>query len=256
MSPLNMPGAGGAESAARILGNTYDMAARALERIATGQRINRAADDPAGLAVSEKLRAEVRGFTRQAMNALDQASMIQVADAGAAEVHSALQNIAELSVQAGNSIYTADERAMIQAEIDANLEHIDTVAKNTQFNSKQLLAGELGFDMGSGALGLGGLVVTSPEAAGSAISTAREAISQVSEMRGSLGAMQNNLESQIRSLEVAAENTLAAESRIRDADIAEESVNLTQAMVRAEMGIAALAHANLQAKAVSKLLEL
>ena len=254
MSDFGIPGMNASQSALRNLRDALNAAGESTKRMGSGLRINSAADDPAGLAVSERLRSQVLGLSRQAMNAMDQVSMVQTADSALGEVQSSLHNIEELSVQAANGVYTAEDRAAIQQEIDANVEHISSIAANTEFNGKQLLSGGLGSDMGPGALGISGLDVTSPEAAAGAISTAQNAVASVSEFRSSLGAMQNELESSIRSMDVAVENTLAAESRIRDLDYAGEITKMTQNQLRVQTSVAALAQANLASEAVLGLL--
>jgi len=254
MDSFGIKGIGASLSSLRNLRDNLNDAADSIKRMGTGQRINSAADDPAGLAVSERLRSQVLGLSRQAMNAMDQVSMVQVADAGAGEIHSALQNIEELSVQAANGVYTADDRAAIQQQISANVEHIQSVAANTEFNTKPLLQGSLGGDMSPAALGISGLNVMTPGSAAESISVAQEAIGTVSEFRSGLGAMQNELTSSIRSLDVAVENTLAAESRIRDLDYAQEVTNSARANILAQTNITALAQANLASEAVLGLL--
>lgn len=254
MSNFGISGSGSALSALRNLRAAFEAAGESTKRLGSGLRIDTAADDPAGLAVSERLRSQVRGLQREALNAMDEFSMRQVADAGLGEINAALQNVRELSVQAGNSILTAEDRTAIQAEINANLEHIDSVAANTQFNTKQLLSGELGANAAPAGLGVAGVDVSSPEAAGSAISAVSNAISQVSDFRSALGAQSNNLASVIRYSDITAENTMAAESRIRDLDYAKEVTNMVQANLRAGAAIAVLGQANLQSKMVMSLL--
>jgi len=245
----------GAEGAARDLAAAQQAAARSIERLSTALNINRSSDDPAGLSISEKLRAQVRELNRLAMNALDEIGQLQTAEGGLGEISAALQNVRELSVQAGNGTLTDADRSAIQQQIDANLEQVESLAAGTQFNSQPLLTGELGTDVRPEALGIAGLNASTPELAGEAIGTADEALGMVSEFRGGLGARQNELTATINSLAVAAENTTAAESRIRDLDYAEEITNLVRAQVLQQTSLAALAQANLSSKSVLKLLE-
>lgn len=245
----------GAEGVARNLAAANEAARRSIERLSTALRINRASDDPAGLSISEKLRAQVRELNRNMMNALDETGMLQTADSGLGEINAALQNVRELSVQAGNPILTSEDRAIIQEQLNANLEQVESIATGTEFNTKQLLTGELGADVSTGALGLADFNVTTPELASAAIGIADSAIGQVSAFRGELGARQNELAATMNSLAVAAENTMAAESRIRDLDYAEEVTNLVRSRLLAQASLGALAQANLQSKSVLKLLE-
>jgi flagellin len=245
----------GAEGAARDLAAAQQAAARSIERLSTALKINRSSDDPAGLSISEKLRAQVRELNRLAMNAMDEIGRLQTAEGGLSEISNALQNVRELSVQAGNGTLTDADRAAIQQQIDANLEQIESLATGTQFNSRPLLTGELGTDVRPEALGLSGLNVTTSELAGAAIGTVDDALGQVSEFRSGLGARQNELTSTINSLAVAAENTIAAESRIRDLDYAEEITNLVRANLLQQAALGALAQANLTSESVLKLLK-
>lgn len=240
--------------AARIYNDWMNTAAESLTRMASGMRINSAADDPAGLSISENLRAEVRGLNRASMNALDEIGMVQTADAALQEVHNSLQNINELSVYAANGVLTADDRGAIQQQIDAEIDHINTITATAEFNEQPLLSGGLGFDSSASSIGIAGLNVMDPGLAGEAISTTQNAISQISEYRTGLGAMQNSLEANVRYLDNAMVNTMAAESRIRDLDYAMESVNLTNSLIMADLTGAALAQANLQAKSMFGLL--
>jgi flagellin len=243
-----------AYTAARLLNQANQSAARSLEQLASGLRINRASDDPAGLQISERLRAEVRGNARAAMNAMDEIGMLQTADAALGEVQGSLQRINELSVYAANGTLTDEDRAAIQMEVDAQAANIVDIAANAQFNGKSLLGGALGFSADPGALGIAGLNVSTQASASSAITLVQDAISTASDFRSNLGAQQNGLESKVNYLEIAAENTMAAESRIRDLDYAEGVVKLLQATTQAQASMFALAQANLQSKAVLGLL--
>ncbi|MBN2081567.1 flagellin [bacterium] len=246
--PSGISATGGALSAMRA---AMSRANEAIERIGSGLRINRSADDPAGLAISERLRSEVRGLNRAAMNAMDEVSMLQTADSALGEINASLQNVHELSVYSGNPILTAEDQQALKQQVDANLQHIDSVVQNAEFNGRQLLSGELGSNMSTGALGMEGYNVTG----GGSIAQVSDAIGRVSEFRSTLGARQNELISNINSLEITAENTLAAESRIRDADIAEEATKLTATQLQLQASMAALAQANVNSKAVLSLLQ-
>ena len=254
MAAIDSSGIGSIGGAANNLSQALELASQSVKRLSSALEINQAADDPAGLAISETLRAEVRELNRTMMNAMDEASMLQVADSGMGEITGALQNVRELTVQAGNPILTDSDRATIQEQINAELEHAETVAQTTEFNTKTLLMGELGGDMSTGALGIAGVDVTTPEAAGEALGMVGGAIEQVGAFRAELGARQNELISTMRSTAVAAENTLAAESRIRDLDYAQEVTNSLRAQLLAQASAGALAQANLQSSAVLSLL--
>lgn len=220
------------------------VAARSITRLASGLRINRSSDDPAGLVISERMRSSIRDANRRSLNAMDEIGMLRVADSAMGEIAASVQEIRELSVYAANSVLTADDRAIIQEQIDAQVEHINTIASQTQFNSQPLLSGNLGFDASATALVLSGINVTSPGFAGEAISIADDAISQLSSYRSGVGARQNRLESEVRRLDVEVENLIASESRIRDANLAQEITQLTAANLQVQIGFALLAQAN------------
>lgn len=230
------------------------MAARSINRLASGLRINRASDDPAGLVISGRMRSGIREANRRSMNAMDEIGMIQVADSAMGEIAAATQEIRELSVYAANGTLTADDRAIIQQQIDAQVEHINTISSQTQFNSRPLLSGSMGFDASAAALGLSGINVTSQANAGDAITMAGDAVSAISTHRSGLGAQQNRLESEVRRLDVQVENLIASESRIRDANMAQEITNLTAANLQMQIGYALLAQANQSQGAVMGLL--
>ncbi len=230
------------------------MAERSLNRIATGMKINRASDDPAGLAISERMRASIREASRRSMNAMDEIGMVQVADSAMGEIANSVQEIRELSVYASNGTLTAGDRAIIQEQINAQVEHINTVASQTQFNSVPLLSGGMGFDASAASLGISGIDVVSPGMAGEAISKADSAITSLSSSRSGLGARQNGLESEVRRLDIEMENLIASESRIRDANIAQEITRLTAANLQVQMGMAMLAQANQSSGSVMGLL--
>ncbi|WP_017756420.1 flagellin N-terminal helical domain-containing protein [Calidifontibacillus oryziterrae] len=256
---------------------------KSMERLSTGLRINRAADDPAGLAISEKMRAQIRGLNQAARNAQDGISLIQTAEGALNETHAILQRIRELTVQAGNDTNSEAEREAIQTEINLLLEEIQQISDSTEFNTQPLLNGadggakstftlqvganagqtmtiEIG-NIGLASLGLSNdpnsefyLDVSTHDKATSALDRIDEAISKVSSERSRLGAYQNRLEHTINNLNNTAENLQAAESRIRDADIAKEMMEYTKRLLLSQVALAMLAQANQQSQMVLKLL--
>jgi flagellin len=259
-------------NAMRNLGITQLQLSKALERLSSGFRINRAADDAAGLAISEKLRSQVQGLNQAVRNAQDAVSLIQTAEGALNETHGILQRIRELAVQAANDgTLTDQDRNAIQAEIDSLLAEVDRIANTTQFNTKNLLQANTTFTFQVGAnkdqvigvsiqaattaaLTINGLDVTSMTGAQNAIVSIDEAIKAVSTNRGALGAAQNRLEHTIANLGVASENLTAAESRIRDADMAAEMVSFSRALILQQAGAAMLAQANVLPQVVLQLL--
>ena len=208
-----------------------------LEKLSSGFKINRAGDDAAGLAISEKMRAQIKGLDMAQKNAQDGISLIQTAEGALAETHSILQRMRELAVQSANDTNMNDvDREAMQLEVDALLEEIDEIAKRTEFNTQNLLGGEfenkkfhIGANTGQSievsieamnteGLGIEGLEISGQESADAAIETLDAAINAVSTQRASLGAIQNRLEHTINNLGASSENLSAAESRIRDTD--------------------------------------
>ncbi len=247
---------------------------KVMEKLASGLRINRAADDAAGLAVSEKLRTQVRGLQVATDNAQHAISMVQVAEGALNEVHAILQRLRELAVQAANDHLTDDDRAQIQKEVDALLAQIDYIGNTTQFNTKKLLSGDfestpLTFQVGAnageqvsinisavntGALGIDSLSVGDLASASDAIAAVDSAISYVTSLRTHLGAFQNRLERIISNNNIGVENQSAAESRIRDVDMAKAVMELVRYQILQNTGVAALAQANALPQAVLSLL--
>ena len=247
---------------------------KVMEKLASGLRINRAADDAAGLAVSEKLRTQVRGLQVATDNAQHAISMVQVAEGALNEVHAILQRLRELAVQAANDHLTDEDRAQIQKEVEALLAQIDYIGDTTQFNTKKLLSGTfettpLTFQVGAnageqvainisavntGALGINGLSVSNLESASAAIASIDNAISYVTSLRTHLGAFQNRLERIISNNNIGVENQSAAESRIRDVDMAKAVMELVRYQILQNTGVAALAQANALPQAVLSLL--
>ncbi|MEK4180373.1 flagellin [Aeribacillus sp. FSL K6-1121] len=216
--------------------------AKNLEKLSSGYRINRAGDDAAGLAISEKMRGQIRGLEMASKNAQDGISLIQTAEGALAETHSILQRMRELAVQSANDTNTDTDRTELQKEVDQLIEEIDRIAKTTQFNTKNLLDGSLSnagsgliFHIGANSgqnveltianmkasgIGVSGLKIDTQSGADAAITIIDTAINTVSSERAKLGAMQNRLEHTINNLGASAENLTAAESRIRDVDYA------------------------------------
>jgi flagellin len=247
---------------------------KVMEKLASGLRINRAADDAAGLAVSEKLRTQVRGLQVATDNAQHAISMVQVAEGALNEVHAILQRLRELAVQAANDHLTDTDRAQIQKEVDALLAQIDFIGNTTQFNTKKLLSGSfastaLTFQVGANAgevvgitiatvnataMTLSGLSVSTLGAASNAIVSIDNAISYVTDLRARLGAFQNRLERIISNNNIGVENQSAAESRIRDVDMAKAVMELVRYQILQNTGVASLAQANALPQAVLSLL--
>ncbi|UNK46794.1 flagellin [Arthrobacter sulfonylureivorans] len=255
----------------RNLSNTQNDISKSLEKLSTGLRINRAADDAAGLSISEGLRAQIGGLTVAARNAQDGISVIQTAEGALTEVHSILQRVRDLSVQAGNDSNNADARTAIQTEITALGDELTRISASTNFNGTKLLdksagvAGVLTFQVGAGNVAaadqidvdLNGAdvkavadavllidVTTDATTRLAAIGAADTQIKNVSTARSDLGAIQNRFESTIKSLNIAAENLSASESRIRDTDMASEMAKFTKNQIMSQAGTAMLAQAN------------
>ena len=262
-----------ANNAYRNLSATQNDLSKSLEKLSSGLRINRAADDAAGLAISEGLRSQVGGLTVAARNAQDGISVIQTAEGSLTEVHSILQRVRDLAVQAGNDSNNAESRAAIKTESDALAEELTRIAASTNFNGIDLLAGAtLTFQVGAGAVaandqiavvttdftGLGAAVgaLTYDTSANALLSidAIDTQIGNVSTARAGYGAVQNRFESAINSLNVAKENLTAAESRIRDTDMASEMVAYTRSNILSQAGTAMLAQANQSNQGVLQLL--
>ncbi|MCI2253008.1 flagellin [Domibacillus sp. PGB-M46] len=260
-------------NAYRNLNNTANTTAKSLEKLSSGLRINRAADDAAGLAISEKMRSQIRGLDMAERNSLDAISLIQTAEGALASTHDILQRMRELSVQASNGTLETADRDAIQEEINALTTEIQRIADTTEFNKKKLLDGSfvnvdfqiganngqmLGLSIGNmapGALGIAGLNLATPSGAQTAISTFDTAIATVSKQRSQLGAVQNRLEHTITNLQTANENLTASESRIRDLDMAKEMTNFTRNNILNQAGQAMLAQANQLPQGVLQLLQ-
>ncbi|MCR5785757.1 MAG: flagellin [Eubacterium sp.] len=262
-----------AMNANRQLGITTNTLAKSTEKLSSGYRINRAADDAAGLAISEKMRSQIRGLDQASTNAEDGISLIQIAEGALNEAHSILQRMNELSTQAANDTNTTIDRNSIQLEIDALTSEINRIQSTTQFNTMNLLDGTFSgknlqvgslsgqqieihiSNMDASSLGISALCMSSFEDAGEAMSLVQSAIDILSEQRANLGALQNRLEHTIANLDTTSENTSAAESRIRDVDMAEEMVTYSNTNILAQAGQSMLAQANQANQGVLSLIQ-
>ncbi len=245
---------------------------KSTEKLSSGYRINRAGDDAAGLSISEKMRSQIRGLNKASSNAQDGISLIQVAEGALNETHSILQRMNELATQAANDTNTSVDRDAIQAEIDQLTSEINRIRSTTQFNTMNLLDGSfsgknlqvgalngqnIGIsidNMNASSLGVSGLTVSSFSAAGTSMTAIQAAIDKVSTQRSTLGALQNRLEHTINNLDTTCENTQAAESRIRDTDMAEEMVEYSKNNILSQAGQSMLAQANQANQGVLSLL--
>lgn len=262
-----------AMNAYRQLGINNTQLAKSVEKLSSGLRINRAGDDAAGLSISEKMRAQIRGLQQASRNAQDGISLIQTAEGALNEVHSILQRMRELAVQAANGTYNSDDLNSIQKEIDELVKEINHIAQSTDFNGIKVLSStnSVTFQIGytystidqlalnlstiqsdATTLGVNSLSLTSN--ATGAISALDAAIKQVSSARSYLGANQNRLEHIIANLDTTAENMQASESRIRDVDMAREMMNFTKLNILNQAATAMLAQANQLPQAVLQLL--
>ena len=264
-----------AMNANRQLGITTNAQAKSTEKLSSGYRINRAGDDAAGLTISEKMRSQIKGLDKASSNAQDGISLIQVAEGALNEAHSILQRMNELATQAANDTNTTSDRTAIQSEIDALTSEIDRIASTTQFNTQNLLSGgfskknlQIGALSGQKisitikAMNASGLGITATNnkvdtftKAGTAMKAFQDAISKVSTQRSSLGALQNRLEHTVANLDNVKENTSAAESRLRDTDMASEMVNYSKNNILAQAGQSMLAQANQSNQGVLSLLQ-
>ena len=266
-------------SNASLLGN--------IEKLSSGERINKAGDDASGLAVSEKMRSQVRGLNQANRNIQNGISFIQTTEGYLQETQDILQRIRELSVQSANGIYTDEDRMQIQVEVSQLVAEVDRIASQAQFNGMNLLTGRFAQESAGGqtmlfqvganmdqrveafigtmtaqALGLKGsqggeeqLSISTPDTANVAIGTLDNALKLVSRQRADLGAYQNRFETASRGIAVAAENLQSAESGIRDTDMAAQMVEYTRDSILTQSGTAMLAQANTQSQNVLALLQ-
>ena len=262
----------------RQLGITGGRLAKSTEKLSSGYKINRAGDNAAGLSISEKMRGQIRGLEQASTNAQDGISLIQTAEGALNETHSILQRMRELAVQAANDTNANADRDAIKAELDQLRNEIDRIATQTEFNTKTLMAGSyatsataLNFQVGANSnqsiqlklgnmrasafTGLNTISVNSYNNATDAITTINNAIEKVSKERSSLGAVQNRLEHTIANADNTAENLQAAESRIRDVDMAEEMVKFSRDNILQQAAQSMLAQANQATQGVLALLQ-
>ena len=262
-----------AMNTSRQLNGVTSSLSKSTEKLSSGYRINRAGDDAAGLSISEKMRSQIRGLNKASDNAQDGISLIQVAEGALNETHSILQRMNELATQAANDTNTSSDRKAIQQEVDQLTSEIDRIRSTTQFNTQNLLDGSFSkknlqigslsgqsisisvSNMNATSLGVNGLKVSSFSGAGEAMSKIQVAIDKVSTQRSKLGALQNRLEHTINNLDTTSENTQAAESRIRDTDMADEMVQYSKNNILSQAGQSMLSQANQQTQGVLSLLQ-
>ena len=262
----------------RQLGITTGIQAKSSEKLSSGYKINRAADDAAGLAISEKMRRQVRGLTQASANAQDGISAVQTAEGALNEVHDMLQRMSELATKAANETLTSSDRSYIDSEITALKDEINRTGEATEFNNQHLLIGtftgkklQVGTEtdgtnqitVSIGSMKCSGIGITDSNCtvsgadgsnARTAMSTIKDALESVSKQRSDLGAIQNRLEHTIKNLDNVAENTQAAESQIRDTDMAKEMVKYSNNNILAQAGQSMLAQANQSNQGVLSLL--
>jgi len=254
-----------------------------IEKLSTGMRINRGGDDASGLAVSEKLRSQIRGLNQAGRNIESAVSFIQTTEGYLAETQDIMHRIRELAVQSANGIYTDEDRAQIQVEVSQLVDEVNRIASHAQFNGLNMLTGrfanparggtvtaEMFFQIGANmdqrkqvfigtmtaqALGLRGVSISTPDKANAVIGSVDNALKQVSRQRADLGAYQNRFEMAAKGVAVAAENMQAAESLIRDTDIALQMVSYTKNQILMQSSTAMLAQANLKPRSVLQLLQ-
>jgi len=275
--------------ASRSLGIVNDDVTKSMEKLSSGVRINRAGDDASGLAVSEKMRSQIRGLERASKNAQDGISFIQTTEGYLAESQDIVQRLRELAVQSSNGVYTAEDRMQIQVEVSQLVDEMDRIASHAQFNGLNLLTGRYARDTGEnsvtasmwfhiganmdqrvqihigtmtakalGVRNIGDNTIISfsdPDGSNRAIGTLDQALKRINKQRADLGAYQNRLEHAIKGIDVGAENLQAAESRIRDTDMASEMVKYTKDRILAQAGNAMLAQANQKTQQVLSLLQ-
>lgn len=264
-------------NANRQLGITNTNLARSTEKLSSGYRINRASDDAAGLSISEKMRGQIRGLKQASTNAQDGQSLIQIAEGAMNEIHSVLQRMRELTVQAKNDTYLSEERAKIQTEMKQLQSEITRIATQTQFNKMNLLNGSfqskqlqvgandgqvISFSintMSAKALGVSGIASAIRKAKGADIGTQLgtidDAITKVSTARSDLGAISNRLDHTIANADNMAENLQSSESKIRDVNIASEMVSYSSMSILQQAGQSMLSHANQATQGVLSLLQ-
>ena len=264
-------------NAQRMMSQTRSNLDRSLERLASGSRINHAGDDAAGLAISENLRAQIRGLRQAKRNSMDGISLIQVSEGGLNEISNMLVRLRELSIQAASDTIGETERQFVDREFQSMKQEIDRIANSTKMNGIPLLNGRAGIfeiqvgiqnnplldriiyngersDASVDALKLGGESLATKQGAQLSLGVIDDALIRVNSIRSDLGAMQNRLQSTINNLSIYDENLSSANSRIRDADIAEEVSNMTRDNILMQAGISVLSQANQTSSAALNLL--
>ena len=266
-------------NANRQLGITNTNLARSTEKLSSGYRVNRAADDAAGLSISEKMRGQIRGLEQASTNAEDGQSLIQTAEGALSEIHSVLQRMRELTVQASNDTNVSADRKAIAKEVRALTSEINRIATQTQFNTMGLLSGgfknkklQVGANtnqtisitissMTAGKLGVSATVIAKVISSSTGkeitklITTVNTAITKVSTQRSALGALQNRLDHTIANADNMAENLQSSESKIRDVDMADEMVSYSASSILQQAGQSMLAQANQSTQGVLSLLQ-
>ena len=275
--------------ASRQLGQTSEANTKSMEKLSSGMRINHAGDDASGLAVSEKMRSQVRGLNQAATNAQNGISFLQATEGYLQETTDILQRIRELSVQSSNGIYTQEDRMQIQVEVSQLVAEVDRIASQAQFNGMNMLTGRFARETGENtvtgsmwlhiganmdqrsrvyigtmtakAVGIRNIgdesikSLSTPDSANRAIGTLDESLKKINKQRADLGAYQNRLTYTVKGLGIGAENLQAAESRIRDTDMATEMVEYTKNQILTQAGTAMLAQANQATQSVLSLLK-
>jgi len=254
-----------------------------IEKLSSGMRINRGGDDASGLAVSEKLRSQIRGLNQAGRNIENAVSFIQTTEGYLAETQDIMQRVRELAVQSANGIYSAEDRGQIQVEVSQLVDEVNRIASHAQFNGMNMLTGRFAnpsggnaaaagihFQVGANmdqrtqafigtmtarALKLEGISISTPDKANAVIGAVDTALRQVSRQRADLGAYQNRFEMAAKGVAVAAENMQAAESLIRDTDIAAQMVSYTKNQILMQSSTAMLAQANQKPRSVLQLLQ-
>ena len=273
----------------RQLGVTQLANSKDMEKLSSGEKINRAGDDASGLVVSEKMRSQIRGLNQASRNAANGISFIQTTEGYLQETTDIVQRIRELAVQSSNGIYSDEDRMQIQVEVSSLIAEVDRIASCAQFNGMNMLTGRFALPTGentvtasmwlhiganmdqrtqvfigtmsAAALGLREvgtetiMTIAEPDLANQSIGTLDEALKAINKQRADLGAYQNRLEFTVKGLDIAAENLQASESRIRDTDMASQMVEFTKNQVLSQAGTAMLAQANAQSQSVLSLLQ-
>ena len=262
-------------SAQRNLESVTDRLSDNFRRLSSGLRVAQAADDPAGLGISERMRAQIRSLGQAGRNAQDGVSLVQSAEGALAEVNSNLDRMRELAVQAANGTYSDEDRAIIDVEFQELIEEIDRISQTTSFNGTQLLDGvqdsvpiQVGFEAGetieielvdTSSAGLGidipDFDLSSIENANEVLDDIDSATNVVNRVRGNLGSIQNRLDSTLRTIRNVSENLSSAESRIRDVDIATETADLTRNSIMQQAAVSVLSQANTQPQVALSLLQ-